>query len=432
MLRILKSENGQVLVFTVLWMSLLMGCVAMAVDVGMMFRAKRSVQTAADAAAFAGALDYLYRASTTSAVAVGKAASSSNGYTDGSSGVVVTINTPPVNGPNAGATGYVEAIITEPNPTVFMSRFFGASFTVGARGVAGPPGPSTACVYILNPTASQAMELQGSFTVSAPNCGIVVDSNDPDGLDFTGAGGSLTAGSVSVVGGAGGHTGDSTPAPVTGASPVSDPLGLTGPTPTNGGCGVGGDGYTGESGTTDTTTTTLTGVVAGPGGSGKAICYTKAIALKNATLGTGIYVFENGVTTSGTITSGAGGTTLDVYSGAFNVSTGTTLALVAPQNPPGSSTAYQTNGIALMQPLSNTSQITIQKGDASGSLTGIIYAPGAELYLQDSGGDKSGGLQLTSDLIINTLFDKTATLTINSYSQTYPTSTPLKSITLVE
>ena len=134
MLRILKSENGQVLVFTVLWMSLLMGCVAMAVDVGMMFRAKRSVQTAADAAAFAGALDYLYRASTTSAVAVGKAASSSNGYTDGSSGVVVTINTPPVNGPNAGATGYVEAIITEPNPTVFMSRFFGASFTVGARG----------------------------------------------------------------------------------------------------------------------------------------------------------------------------------------------------------------------------------------------------------------------------------------------------------
>ena len=430
MLRILKSENGQVLVFTVLWMSLLMGCVAMAVDVGMMFRAKRSVQTAADAAAFAGALDYLYRASTTSAVAVGKAASSSNGYTDGSSGVVVTINTPPVNGPNAGATGYVEAIITEPNPTVFMSRFFGASFTVGARGVAGPPGPSTACVYILNPTASQAMELQGSFTVSAPNCGIVVDSNDPDGLDFTGAGGSLTAGSVSVVGGAGGHTGDSTPAPITGASPVSDPLQLTGPTPGNGGCSAGGDGFSGETGTTDTTTTSLSGPVAGPGGAGKAVCYTKAVNLSNVTLGAGIYVFENGVTTNGTITSGAGGTTLDIYSGSFSVNSGTVLSLVAPQDPPGNKTAYQTNGVALMEPSTNSSQITIQKGNATGNLTGIIYAPAAELYLQDSGGGL--GITMTTDLIVNTLYDKTATLTINSYSQTYPTSTPLNSITLVE
>ena len=429
-MRILKNESGQVLVFTVLWMSLLMGCVAMAVDVGMMFRAKRSVQTAADAAAFAGALDYLYRASTTSAVAVGKAASAANGYTDGTNGVVVTINPPPVNGPNAGATGYVEAIITEPNPTVFMSRFFGASFTIGARGVAGPPGPSTACVYILNPTASQAMELQGSFTVSAPNCGVVVDSNDPDALDFTGAGGTLTAGSVAVVGGDGGHTGDSTPTPVTGASPVSDPLQLTGPTPLNGGCTAGGDGFAGESGTTDSTTTTLTGVVPGPGSAGQAICYTKAINLNNVTLGTGIYVFENGVTTNGTITSGAGGTTLDIYSGAFSVNTGTVLALNPPQAPKDNPTAYETNGIALMEPSTNSSEIKIQKGDATGSLTGIIYAPAAELFLQDSGG--GAGITMTTDLIVNTLYDKTATLTINSYSQTYPTLTPLKSITLVE
>lgn len=431
-MRIRKDESGQVLVFTVLWMSLLLACVAMAVDIGMMFRAKRTIQTAADAAAFAGALDYLYKGSTTSAIAAGKAASSANGYTDGTNGVGVTINPPPLNGPNAGAAGYVEAIITAPNSTVFMSRFFGGSFTTGARAVAGAPEPSTACVIVLNPTASDAMELQGSFTVTAANCGVVVDSNSSDALDFTGAGGSLTAGSVSVVGGDGGQVGDSSPAPVTGASPVSDPLQLTGPTPTNGGCTAGGDGFSGETGTTNTTTTTLTGAVPGPGGPGSAICYTKAITLSNVTLGPGIYVFENGVTTSGTVTSGAGGTTLDVYSGAFSVNTGTTLALTAPQDPVGNPTDYETNGIALMQPASNTSEITIQKGDASGSLTGIIYAPGAELYLQDSGGDKSGGLSLTTDLIVGTLFDKTATLTINSYSQAYPQQTPLKSITLVE
>ena len=50
--------------------------------------------------------------------------------------------------------------------------------------------------------------------MSTPNCGVIIDSSDSDALDFTGAGGTLTAGSVGVVGGCGGHCGDSTPAPV--------------------------------------------------------------------------------------------------------------------------------------------------------------------------------------------------------------------------
>ena len=111
----------------------------------------------------------------------------------------------------------------------------------------------------------------------------------------------------------------------------------------------------------------------------------------------------------------------------FNVNSGTVLNLVAPTT----SINGLASGIALMEPQGNTNQIKIQKGDATGSLTGIIYAPSAQLYLQDSGGDKSGGISLTTDLIVGTLFDKTATLTINSYSLSHPT-TPLKVITLVE
>jgi hypothetical protein len=134
------------------------------------------------------------------------------------------------------------------------------------------------------------------------------------------------------------------------------------------------------------------------------------------------------VTTSGNITttvsSNYGGATLDVEGGSFNVNTGTVLALTAP-------TTGTTNGIALMEPATNSNTITIQKGDASGSLTGIIYAPSAQLYLQDSGGDSSGGLTITADLIVDELFDKTATLTINSYSSSYASS-PLRAVTLVE
>ena len=85
-----------------------------------------------------------------------------------------------------------------------------------------------------------------------------------------------------------------------------------------------------------------------------------------------------------------------------------------------------------MEPSYNSNQIKIQKGDATGTVDGIIYAPNAQLYLQDSGGDKSGGLTLITDLIVGSLFDKTATLTVQSYSQANPGASPLTRVTLVE
>lgn len=410
------NESGQVIILTALFMTVLLGFLALGIDVAMLFRARRNVQIAADAAAIGATMDYYYNGSVSAAQTVGKADSAANGITDGVKGATVTINCPPTSGPNTsagGCNGFFEAKIKQPNGTAFMSLFNHSSVDVGARAVAGTPGGTTACVYILDPTASSALELQGSFDMTAAKCGIVVNSNSSSAIKFTGAGGSLTAGSVSVVGGATGHTEDSTPAVVTGAAAISDPLNEPGPTPTNGKC------------TSTSTATSLTGVIASP--SGGVVCFTKAVSLNNVTLGTGWYVFENGVTTNGTIATGAGGATIDVQNGGFNVNTGTVLNLVAPTT----SINGLSSGIALMEPTGNTSQIKIQKGNATGNLTGIIYAPSAELYLQDSGGDKNGGIILTTDLIVGTLFDKTANLTINSYSLSHPT-TPLKSITLVE
>jgi len=85
-----------------------------------------------------------------------------------------------------------------------------------------------------------------------------------------------------------------------------------------------------------------------------------------------------------------------------------------------------------MQPASNSSEIQVQFGASYGTFDGIIYAPTAELYLQDSGGDKSGGVTLTTDLIVDTLYDKTATLTIHSYTTAFGNSSPLTAVALVE
>lgn len=414
-MRIGRDESGQMMIMTSLFTMALFGLLALSTDVGMLFRAKRNLQTAADAAATAAALDYYYNASVTTATSAATAAASANGVTAGS-GTTVTVNCPPASGPNVGdgltCKGYFEVILGQQNPTFFMKLFKFNSMTVSARAVAGTPGASQGCVYVLDPTASDAMDLQGSFDVSVNHCGVIIDSNSSSALYFGGAGGTLTAASVSVVGGDSGQTGDSTPTPVTSTAPSNDPINISGPVPP-GGCT-----------TTDSTDTSLTGSITGPG-TGNSICYTKAVSLNNVTLGAGIYVFENGVSTSGNITSGTGGTTLDINSGSLSIGTGTVLDLVAP-------TSGSTNGIAIMEPASNSNTITIQKGDATGSLTGIIYAPKAQLYLQDSGGDNSGGLTLTTALIVDSLFDKTATLTIYSYSAANPSTTPLRAVALVE
>jgi hypothetical protein len=419
-LKKLSDEGGQALVTSLLCMTCLFGFAALATDVGVLLREKRLAQIAADSAAIAGALELNYSSSSVTSAA--QAAATQNGFTTGTSGATVTVNPPPLYGPHAGVNGYVEVIVQQVQPALFRGLLGLGSITVSARAVAQNGASSYGCVYILAPTGSATMELQGSFTVSTPNCGVIVDSSDSDALDFTGAGGTLSAGSVGVVGGCGGHCGDSTPTPVTGIAPESDPLAsMVPPDPTKLTCSAAPGG-------------TLTGTLANP--TGGIACYSGNVNLSNVTLGMGTYVFTGNVTLNGTVstpqpTSGnlQNGTTIDMDSGTLSINTGTTLSLYAPQ---AAATAYTNyNGIALMEPATNSNQITIQKGDASGLIDGIIYAPSAQLYLQDSGGDSSGGLTLDTDLIVGSLFDKTATLTINSYSQSTPGS-PLTRVTLVE
>jgi hypothetical protein len=226
----------------------------------------------------------------------------------------------------------------------------------------------------------------------------------------------LTAGSVGVVGGDGGQTGDSNPAPVTGIAQFTCPLGsLVPPDPTTMTC-------------TTPTGGNLTGAISAgcysaPAGKKGAL---GTLTLNNVTMGSGTYVLEGNVNLTGNVSTVAGGgTTLDIVNGALSEGTAATvLNIVAP-----TSGAY--NGIAILQPASNTNTITMEFGNSSGTIDGIIYAPTAQLFLHDSGGDKSGGISLITDLIVGTLDDQTADLTITNYSDTAGTS-PLTKIALVE
>ena len=418
----LGDESGQVLLIAALVMSALLGFVAMSTDVGVLFRARRNTQTAADAAAVAGALDYLYNGSS-GAAAAGKAAASANGVTDGTNGATVTVNVPPASGPNAGKAGFVEAIVRAPQKTVFMGTFGHSSMGITTRAVAGTPTNGQACIWIMA-NSGVAFTMQGSYDIEATGCGIYVNSPSSNAFSVTGNGGTVNAKFLDVVGNSPpSHQTKPTPTTVN-AAPRKNPWGnLTGPNPSN------GTGCT----SVDSTTTSITGTMAGPG-AGKTICYTKQVTLSGLTVGTGslsttiasstvtssagTLVFGNGVKISGTVTVYGG--TIDVYGGSYSQASNSLLNIIAPR-----SGTY--NGVALMQPVNNTNALSIQWGSSNQVFDGYIYAPGANLTLQDNGGGVAA-----SGIVAKSMNLGPSTIKIPSYDAAHPTTTINRIVTLVE
>jgi Flp pilus assembly protein TadG len=426
-MKTLRKEEGQTLVLTALSMMILLAFMALAIDVGLLFRAKRNLQTAADAAATAAALDYLYNSSSGTAVdlakTVGITAANDNLKVMGTSATTVVHSgkDKEITTPYHNSSGYFEAIVTQSAPTMFMGMFGVGTVPIAARAVAGAPGVNDYCVYILKETGDlgsgkkgdSTIYLQGSFTIKAKDCGILIDGTSSDTLLVKDAGGSLDAGAVAVVGGSDlNKNANITPAPVTGVAPVSDPMeALSLPTP---------------SGCVKPTGGVVTGQVGTAGGT---VCYTGNVTVQNAVLN-GTVIFDKGdVTFGGSVSSGTKGSTIDITTGGMTENANTVFGLSAPTDGPYS-------GVVLMAPRTNSSIFEFEFGNShgtiSGTVNGIIYLPDAQLFLHDSGGDHSGGLVLNTDLIIGELNDQTASLTINSYSDSNPTLTPLKHVSLVE
>jgi len=89
------ARPGQAMPILAAAMALILGLCGLAVDVGLLYTARRSMQTAADAAAVAGATA-LRSAQTVSSAA--RAAATLNGFTNDSNNASVAVNNPPTSG----------------------------------------------------------------------------------------------------------------------------------------------------------------------------------------------------------------------------------------------------------------------------------------------------------------------------------------------
>ena len=463
-MKILKDDSGQVLVLTALSMILLLGFVALATDVGVLFRLKRNLQTAADAAATAGALYASYGQSAESAA---HAAASENGMTDGADGVVVTPHVPPVYGPAQGQAGFVEAIVTKPSNTIFMSLFGSTSVTVAARAVAGPVA-GLACIYLMNKSGTD-LSLQGSGTIEAPgggqSCGVYSNSISANSITVKGLGNYVNTAYIGTAGDlqAAGNS-NTTPTPVTtGVPEQKPPASLTDivvPNPkdfTNCPKATGG---TAKVQSTYYNVLSNADLLNNPMTSG-GVCFSGNVMLQGTAsqqlvLPAGMYVFSDQVAIGNYVT--AQGVTLDIYGDGkasteeiFTVTSTTKVHLSAPSsgnlNYSSPSARCSAPGgacydVLLLAPTSNNQTFNIQWGAAGGGATkcvsltdteaaglifrGTIDAPSANITLQDE-----GGYALITGMVVGSLQLKTGLLCIDNYANGNPYS-PFTHITLVE
>ena len=426
-----SGESGQTLVFLTLTMTVLVGFTGLAVDVGMHFNTQRKLQIAADAAAIAAERTYHYTPTKSTAQTAGAVAAENNYYGSGTSGTaasngsIATINIPPTSGPITTGS-YSEAIVTIPDPTSFMGALGFGNVTVSARAVAGESTYGTSCIY-LAATKGTGLYMKGSATITAPNCGIYVNSPDSAALSAQDNGDIVTSTFLDVVGNAqsDNFANGSTPAQFNSA-PQSNPYPNVG-TPST--CGVS------DSSTSITTNYTPAASV---------VCFTSAnpvtigggtaITFGGSAGGT-VYVFENGVNVAGNVTfgsigspgcSGTGastvcqgavnGATVDVEDFSGNTKTSKTPGTFTQNNNVLSIYAPTTgtyNGVALLVPPTNLwyaasstasdsggtyscdtssvnmkndpNSLNIQWGSSGQTFDGWIVAPLAVVYINDSG-----------------------------------------------
>jgi Putative Flp pilus-assembly TadE/G-like len=229
-----RKEAGQALILTAAALVALMGFAGLAIDVGMLRYEKRLQQTAADAAAIAGASNLAFGGVTEGA----QDAASRIGYTDNGGGLVsncagATVGTiciqvnsvqttgGPLTGPHLNNPSYVEVLVAVVHPTYFMKILGINTETITARSVASNLG-GNGCLYTLG-TPPSSIEGDDDAAINAISCTIVDNGNfNINGTDLD-----VSAYSISVSGPTSGATATCTtsgPCPTFAVPAAADPL----------------------------------------------------------------------------------------------------------------------------------------------------------------------------------------------------------------
>ncbi|MBM3566498.1 MAG: pilus assembly protein [Alphaproteobacteria bacterium] len=387
--RFARDERGVYAILFALILPMLLGMVGIAVEVGYWYSQKRDMQSAADAAAMAGAYELLEGNGTAAMVAAGHDSATRNGH---------TLSRDPENPPWTGAyTGDSTAVMAEveSNQAPIFSGVLGLSaFTISVRATAHAAPLSDACVIALSPTSASTLGLLGTADVNMSGCGMAVNSNDSTAFSMVGSS-ALSGPFVRVTGGSDISNNASNSAPVTNNSPSTlDPYSTISAT-ASGSCITSGTLGTYVSGSGGNTSYTAAQGVKINGGTytmqpGRYCNGFSTVSDANVTMAPGTYYIDGGSfsLSAQTQISGTGVTIVLTGSGSDYAtmdiqSANTVVDISAP-----TSGTYQ--GLVVVQdrnaPEGNNNVIT---GGSSTNFNGTMYLPNGDISYR--GGAVAGG-----------------------------------------
>lgn len=352
------GNRGAVLPLVAICLAVLMGFAGMAVDVGYLEYRQNTQQNAADAAAVGAAqqLGYSGCPNATRAQSTAAGDSAANGFANAGN-ITVTADNPPKSGPYAGNDCAVMVTVNNSHTQTFFSRLFGwgngMPETTSAVAVANSSG--SGCIYLLDPHGTP--DFHGA-KISAPGCSMLINGSptfDGGNIDLSSIGyaGSVTSNGTKFV--------EATPAPM---------LAVADPCPEIAGCN-----YLAN----NPPSTSSCGPASGAGTSISPGCYTSLSG--SLTLNPGLYVLTGSNSFNGATITGSGvtlyvtstGTGLDLHGSKVNLSACTTVC-----------TGGAVANVLYYQVPSNTSALNI--AGPSGSYSGLIYAPGANVTYDGNAG----------------------------------------------
>ncbi len=176
--RLLRDDRGSVMAIFVA-IPVVAGTVAVGVETGQLYRTKRQMQGAADAAALAGTIDKMNGGNIASITAAALYEAQRNGFQNGVNGVTVTVNSPPLAGANVSTDNAVEVSIKKPSSFVLakvLSSALGNSFDMTSRSVAAQ-STATSMQETTTTTTTRVSSLDG--------CLVALTDGAEAGVSFT-------------------------------------------------------------------------------------------------------------------------------------------------------------------------------------------------------------------------------------------------------
>ena len=383
-----------------------LGFLALGLDVGYLFHEKRMAQAAADAAAVAAA-EEANSGNSSNEQTVANAMAKMNGFDPNASlnPATVTLKAP-TSGSYTGSSSYIEADVSKPIPTFFLSVFdrTATSLNVSARAVAGGGLSSPTCICLEAP-GGQDLSMSNNAQINATQCGVTVDSSGSNAVGIVGSAtlNSLSLGTVSTTWNNNSNINNnglitSSTKVIQGITTQCKPV-LTVPTLPNGlPCYSNPiQGWTASNNYTGVYVLPLAGETT----SSNTVCYTSLDTSNSASVtfspGYTYYIQGNFATGGGAPVTGNG---VQFYvGGTMNFTNGVTAQLSAPTVSSVPQTLFYAMG----------STVNIQGGSNS-SFSGLVYAPNAAVTLNNG-----TGTTLTMDFVAQTL-SVSGGATLNSYS----------------